>query len=230
MRASDTTRGPGPRPGAASLGLDDRDDAALAGRPVNSTVPARVAKIVWSRPRPVPSPGRKRVPRWRTMISPPADLLAREDLHAEHLRVRIAAVAARAESLLVRHLPSPPSSSKSCVAAGFFAAGFFAAGLRAVALLGLAAGFLAAGLLAAGFFAGAPSRRFAADFAAAGFAVVASSPRPLRPSSPPRFGLRPRPSGSPPACGSAASPPSPRAGSARSGGRRACGSPSWPGT
>ena len=37
----------------------------------NSTVPSRVANIVWSRPRPTPSPGRKRVPRWRTMISPP---------------------------------------------------------------------------------------------------------------------------------------------------------------
>src|SRR3954469_14513987 len=37
----------------------------------NSTVPARAAKIVSSRPMPAPSPGRKRVPRWRTMISPP---------------------------------------------------------------------------------------------------------------------------------------------------------------
>ncbi len=70
---------------------------------LNSTTPARVAKIVWSRPRPAPSPGRKRVPRWRTRISPPLDLLAGEDLDAEHLRVRVAAVAARAESLLVSH-------------------------------------------------------------------------------------------------------------------------------
>src|SRR3954452_23744006 len=38
---------------------------------LNCTVPSAVAKIVWSRPRPVPSPGQKRVPRWRTMISPP---------------------------------------------------------------------------------------------------------------------------------------------------------------
>ena len=29
------------------------------------------AKSVWSRPMPTPLPGRKRVPRWRTMISPP---------------------------------------------------------------------------------------------------------------------------------------------------------------
>ena len=36
----------------------------------NSTRPLTVAKIVWSRPSPVPSPGRNRVPRWRTMIEP----------------------------------------------------------------------------------------------------------------------------------------------------------------
>src|SRR5207244_1394653 len=36
----------------------------------NSTRPSRSAKIVSSRPRPAPGPGRKRVPRWRTMIDP----------------------------------------------------------------------------------------------------------------------------------------------------------------
>src|SRR4029077_4117355 len=36
----------------------------------NSIVPSCVAKIVSSRPIPVPGPGRKRVPRWRTMIIP----------------------------------------------------------------------------------------------------------------------------------------------------------------
>src|SRR5690349_12262771 len=41
-------------------------------RPVlNSTLPARVAKIVSSFPIPTPSPGLNLVPRWRTMISPP---------------------------------------------------------------------------------------------------------------------------------------------------------------
>src|SRR5205085_1559414 len=35
-----------------------------------STLPSRVAKIVSSRPMPVPTPGRKRVPRWRTRIIP----------------------------------------------------------------------------------------------------------------------------------------------------------------
>ena len=34
-------------------------------------MPADLAKIVSSRPMPTPSPGLKRVPRWRTMISPP---------------------------------------------------------------------------------------------------------------------------------------------------------------
>src|SRR6476620_6011137 len=38
---------------------------------LKATRPSRVAKIVWSRPMPTPSPGQKRVPRWRTMISPP---------------------------------------------------------------------------------------------------------------------------------------------------------------
>src|SRR5919108_5144240 len=36
----------------------------------NTTVPGRVAKIVSSRPMPVPSPGRNFVPRWRTRIIP----------------------------------------------------------------------------------------------------------------------------------------------------------------
>src|SRR6476620_9493393 len=41
-------------------------------RPVlNSRTPGALAKIVSSLPMPTPSPGRKRVPRWRTMISPP---------------------------------------------------------------------------------------------------------------------------------------------------------------
>src|SRR4051794_5470678 len=38
---------------------------------LNCTTPGRDAKIVSSLPMPTPSPGRKRVPRWRTMISPP---------------------------------------------------------------------------------------------------------------------------------------------------------------
>src|SRR6266516_4582826 len=37
---------------------------------LNATVPSRLAKIVSSRPIPAPGPGRKRVPRWRTMIVP----------------------------------------------------------------------------------------------------------------------------------------------------------------
>src|ERR1700761_4984811 len=38
---------------------------------LNCTTPADLAKIVSSLPMPTPSPGLKRVPRWRTMISPP---------------------------------------------------------------------------------------------------------------------------------------------------------------
>src|SRR5260370_2498009 len=40
---------------------------------------------------------------------PGLHVLAGEDLHSEHLRVRVAPVARGAESLLVRHLPSPSS-------------------------------------------------------------------------------------------------------------------------
>src|SRR5262249_23278509 len=36
----------------------------------NATLPSRIAKIVSSLPIPVPGPGRKRVPRWRTRIIP----------------------------------------------------------------------------------------------------------------------------------------------------------------
>ena len=47
----------------------DFDEAALAALR-NATVPGRVAKIVSSRPMPVPSPGRNFVPRCRTRIIP----------------------------------------------------------------------------------------------------------------------------------------------------------------
>jgi hypothetical protein len=51
----------------------------------NATVPGRVAKIVSSRPMPVPALANE--------DHPGLDLLAGEDLHAEHLRVRVAPVA-----------------------------------------------------------------------------------------------------------------------------------------
>src|SRR6266536_4996230 len=41
---------------------------------------------------------------------PGLDLLAGKDLHAEHLRVRVAPVARGTESLLVCHFATPPSS------------------------------------------------------------------------------------------------------------------------
>src|SRR6476661_4432337 len=43
----------------------------LLRRVVNSSVPAALANSVSSLPMPTPSPGLNRVPRWRTMISPP---------------------------------------------------------------------------------------------------------------------------------------------------------------
>src|SRR5690606_2756025 len=47
-------------------------DTTRPRRPtLNCTVPALRAKSVSSLPIPTPSPGWKRVPRWRTMISPP---------------------------------------------------------------------------------------------------------------------------------------------------------------
>src|SRR4029077_12778201 len=44
---------------------------------------------------------------------PRLDRLAREDLHAQHLRLRVAAVARRSESLLVRHYSASASSAGS---------------------------------------------------------------------------------------------------------------------
>ena len=48
------------------------DDAMKRRSPLvrKATLPSRVAKIVSSLPMPVPGPGRKRVPRWRTRIIP----------------------------------------------------------------------------------------------------------------------------------------------------------------
>src|SRR5690349_8396971 len=107
------------------------------------------------------------------------DLLAREDLDPEHVGVGFAAVAAGAESLLVRHRQSFLAADfvdDAGLAAGFFAfaAGFFAAAFLAAGFFALAAGFLAAGFFVAGFasafFAGS---FFAAGFFAAGFSAAA---------------------------------------------------------
>ena len=59
----------------------------------NRTRPAIFAKIVSSLPRPAFRPGRKRRPRWRTMIVPPRDEVAVVRLDAQPLRVGVAAVA-----------------------------------------------------------------------------------------------------------------------------------------
>src|SRR3954447_14307125 len=100
---------------------------------LKSTTPGRVAKIVWSRPRPVPSPGRKRVPRWRTMISPPLTRWPANTLTPSIFGV---------ESRPLRDEPSP--FLWAIYEPSFFARDF-AAGFRA--------GFFgAAGFLAEGFF------------------------------------------------------------------------------
>src|SRR5690349_7569362 len=79
---------------------------------------------------------------------PGLDLLAGEDLHAQHLRLRVADVPRRAESFLVRHY------SVSSFSAGFSGLGFAAAfGFGAAFGLASAAGFSATGFSAAAFSA-----------------------------------------------------------------------------
>ena len=87
---------------------------------LNCTTPGRVAKIEWSRPMPTPSPGRKRVPRWRTMISPPFTLLAGEDLDAE-----ASSGWSRGRCGWIRVPSYEPSLPSSFFAAGFDAAPVF---------------------------------------------------------------------------------------------------------
>ena len=60
----------------------------------NSTLPSRVAKMVWSRPRPVALTGAEARAALADDDLPAGDLLAGEDLHPEHVRVRFAAVSA----------------------------------------------------------------------------------------------------------------------------------------
>src|SRR5881628_3400746 len=62
---------------------------------LKTTRPSRLAKIVSSRPIPAPGPGRKRVPRWRTMIVPAVTPCPSKTLTPSILG---------AESLLVSHL------------------------------------------------------------------------------------------------------------------------------
>ena len=77
-------------------------------RSPNFTVPSTRANSVSSPPRPTFSPGWKRVPRWRTMIDAGRDGRAVEHLHAEALRVGVAAVAGGAAALGLRHVRLSP--------------------------------------------------------------------------------------------------------------------------
>src|SRR5919108_2079020 len=68
MRARSWNMAP---PGAASYSAGWIEMTRPRRPEENCTPPGRVAKIVSPLPMPAPSPGLKRVPRWRTMISPP---------------------------------------------------------------------------------------------------------------------------------------------------------------
>src|SRR5439155_2363500 len=86
-----------------NLGLLDRDEAALAARPEGDlAVALREDRVVLA------DPGSGAGAEARAALAdedhPRRHVLAGKEFHAEHLRVRIAAVPRRAESLLVRHL------------------------------------------------------------------------------------------------------------------------------
>ena len=69
----------------------------------NATLPSRIAKIVSSLPIPAAGAGAEARAALADEDHPRRHVLAGEELHAEHLRVRVAAVPRRAESLLMRH-------------------------------------------------------------------------------------------------------------------------------
>src|SRR5439155_9163011 len=80
----------------------DFDEALFAALPVRDRARPRredrvVAADAGARARAEPRPA------LADEDHPGLHVLAREDLHAEHLRIRVATVARRAESLLVRH-------------------------------------------------------------------------------------------------------------------------------
>ena len=65
--------------------------------------PSTSANSVWSRPMPTLVPAWNLVPRWRTMIEPAGTIWPPIDLDAEHLGLRIAAVARRAAAFFLCH-------------------------------------------------------------------------------------------------------------------------------
>src|SRR5438270_282908 len=96
------------RPATSPSGLVDVYEAALAAPPeLHAAVAQREDRVVAAEAR--PRAGAEPRAALAHDDRPGAHLLAGEDLHAEHLRVRVAPVARRAETLLMRHL-SPPSS------------------------------------------------------------------------------------------------------------------------
>src|SRR5439155_5940168 len=98
------------RAGAALVGLVDADDATFARRPERHCPrPRREDRVVAADARAVAGPEARAALAHDDLAA--ADRLAREDLDPEHLRVRVAAVAARAKSLLMSHLSPPLPSS-----------------------------------------------------------------------------------------------------------------------
>src|SRR5262249_8445767 len=92
-------------PSSSPLGLDDAYEAALAARPeLDLAVAASEDRVIAPDSR--SGAGTEARSALADQNHPGRDLLAGAKLHAEHLRVRVAAVARRAKSLLVRHLLS----------------------------------------------------------------------------------------------------------------------------
>src|SRR5581483_1824137 len=105
--------------GRELAGVDDRDRAALAARPELDLA------VLGGEDRVVAADARTRAgPEASAALAhedhPGLNVLAGEDLHAEHLRIRVAPVARGAEPLLVSHRYS------AFFLVVFFAAGFFA--------------------------------------------------------------------------------------------------------
>src|SRR5207244_12153240 len=90
-------------PATSPSGLVDANEAALAAPPeLHAAVAEREDRVVAAEAR-----SRARAEPRAALAHddrPRAHLLAGEDLHAEHLRIRVAPVARRAEAFLMRHL------------------------------------------------------------------------------------------------------------------------------
>src|SRR5262249_41816112 len=145
--------------------LGDLDEAALAALPEGDRARARGEDgVVAAKAR--PRAGAELRPSLAHDNHPGLDLLAAEDLHAQHLRLAVAAVARRSECLLVRHYSVPSFGS---------ALGLAALGLAAVLCFAADSvfGFAGASAFAAGFGLSAASVSAGSGF---GFAAARVAP------------------------------------------------------